>query len=190
LSLRFPTAFSQSVAGQGQLRQIDSSLLFGIIRRESGFDPLVGSPAGAQGLMQLMPATAEQMAQRLNEKLPGANALLDPDRNVRLGSAYFRGLLDRFSGQTVLAIAAYNAGPNNVDRWLPAKSSLPADIWIETVPFVETRQYVKAVLTNQAIYRYRFEGEAMRLSSALSIVAPGPKAQSQAERVDAVPLCE
>ncbi|MCQ8240248.1 transglycosylase SLT domain-containing protein [Rhizosaccharibacter radicis] len=142
-------------------------LALGIMRQESSFDPGITSPAGARGLMQLMPGTARDVAR----SLPGsggtdgtAAGLYDPDANIRLGSAYLSSLLRRFGGTVPYAVAAYNAGPHRVDQWLaqngdPARdpgtaggASTPMIDWIELIPFAETRNYVQRVTENTAIY--------------------------------------
>lgn len=190
LSLRFPLGFQQTILQQAQARQLDPAMLFGLIRRESAFDPRAGSAAGARGLMQLMPATGDQLALRFNEKPPAASALYDPERNIRYGSAYMRGLLDRFGNRFALAAAAYNAGPGRVDRWLPATRPLPADIWIETIPFNETRQYVGAVLSYAVAYQLRLGRPEHRIAAFLQDIPPGPKADVKADRVVPINLCE
>jgi soluble lytic murein transglycosylase len=190
LTLRYPLAFQQPVLRQAQAQELNPALLFGLIRRESAFDPHAGSSVGARGLMQIMPATGAQLARRFNETLPSDAALYEPERNLRYGSAYLRGLLDRFGQHVALAAAGYNAGPNRVDRWLPAQRPLPADIWIETIPFAETRHYVAAVVAHAAAYQLRLGLLRQRISDWLPEVRPGPKAEVKADRVLAVPACD
>lgn len=111
------------------------------------------SHAGAMGLMQLMPATARETARRYS--IPLANtgsAVLEPERNIALGTAYLSQLYGQFQGNRVLASAAYNAGPGRVRQWTRDQPALPSDIWIETIPFDETRNYVQSVLTYGVIY--------------------------------------
>jgi soluble lytic murein transglycosylase len=107
------------------------------------------SPVGAKGLMQLMPRTAKQLAR----KTLSNSYLLNAGNNINLGTKYLRQLLDSNKGNQVLATASYNAGPHRVKSWLKNASSLPADIWIETIPYKETREYVKSVLAYQQIYQ-------------------------------------
>jgi soluble lytic murein transglycosylase len=190
LSLRFPTGFQQAVMPNARSQQLDPAMVFGVIRRESAFDPGAGSSVGARGLMQLMPATGEQLARRFNDKLPTPNSLLDPERNVRYGTAYLRGMLDRFGNHPALAAAAYNAGPGKVERWLPANRPMPGDIWVETIPYLETRNYVSAVLANTLLYRIRLGHSMPRLGAMLGEVLPGPKAVSHPDRTPAVPVCD
>jgi soluble lytic murein transglycosylase len=135
---------------------VDPDLALGVMRQESSFDPGIVSPAGAVGLMQMMPATARQEG-------GDPDALTDPDLNMRLGVAYLHKMLDQFGGVAPYAVAAYNAGPHRVKAWIsangdaagPAPDYWPADAmidWIEQIPFAETRNYVQRVLENRAIY--------------------------------------
>ncbi len=110
------------------------------------------SHAGALGLMQLMPATARETARRYSIPLGNNNDVLVPERNIALGTAYLSQLYGQFQGNRVLASAAYNAGPGRVRQWTRDLPSMPADIWIETIPFDETRAYVQSVLTYGVIY--------------------------------------
>jgi soluble lytic murein transglycosylase len=137
---------------------VEPALALGLIRQESSFDPTVVSPSGARGLMQLMPATATQLGQRLGLPAPLPALTADPDLNVRLGTAYLRGLLDRFDGALPLAIAAYNAGPARVQTWLaelgdPRTGAVDMIDWLELIPLGETRNYVQRVIENIVIYR-------------------------------------
>jgi soluble lytic murein transglycosylase len=189
LSLRFPLAYSQPVLQEARGQQLDPAVVFGLIRRESAFDPYAKSSAGALGLMQLLPGTGKQAAHKLNEAWQSEHRLLEPGLNVRYGSAYFRSLMNRFGNHLALAAAAYNAGPSRVDRWLPALKPMPADIWIETIPFNETRQYVGAVLSYAIIYRDRLGGPAARISGFLPDIAPGFNAQTRLDRPAPIPVC-
>ncbi|NNG05529.1 MAG: lytic transglycosylase domain-containing protein, partial [Inquilinus sp.] len=122
------------------------------------------SRSGARGLMQLMPATARRMSRQLGVPHSIRRLTADPDHNIRLGSAYLARMLDRFDGSYILAVAAYNAGPTNVDKWLeqfgdPRRPGVGAIDWIESMPFHETRNYVQRVLENTQVYRLR-RGEA------------------------------
>ena len=123
------------------------------MREESALDPYVLSSAGAIGLCQLMPATGQRMARKLGLGRVSAQALQDPDLNIRLGAAYLGELLKRYDGRKPLAVAAYNAGEGAVDRWLSAAGDEPLDAFVEDIPVAETRHYVKRVLTSEAVYR-------------------------------------
>ncbi len=136
---------------------VDPAVALGLIRQESSFDSTAISPAGARGLMQLMPATAQRVARELGA-LPLRGLTTDAAYNVLLGTAYLRGVLDQFGGALPLALAAYNAGPANVQRWLgengdPRLVGVDPIDWIELIPFAETRNYVQRVIENIAIYR-------------------------------------
>ena len=154
LELRFPTPYRSTFQHYGQARQVPSTELMAIARRESAFYPQAQSPVGARGLMQLMPATGQQVASALGQ--PGGSAeLFEVDHNVLLGSAYYRQLLDRFGGNRVFALTAYNAGPHRVDRWRHKRGEgVPVDVWIDTIPYKETREYVQAVLFYNVVFQY------------------------------------
>ena len=138
--------------------KVERALIHAIIRQESEFDPKAVSPANARGLMQLIPPTARQMARKLRLRYSFARLTEDPRYNIRLGSAYLDHLLTRFDGDLVLTVAAYNAGPNRVRRWIasngdPRDRSVDPIDWIELIPIGETRNYVQRVLENLAVYR-------------------------------------
>ena len=154
LDLRFPMPFQDTFERYGGVRQVPSTELMAIARRESAFFPAARSPVGARGLMQVMPATGKQVASSLGTSLTSAD-LYDVDRNVLLGSAYYRQMLDRFNGNRVFALAAYNAGPHRVDRWRNKPGDeVPVEVWIETIPYRETRNYVQAVLSYNVVFQY------------------------------------
>lgn len=135
-------------------------IVFGLIRQESGFDQFAISPAGARGLMQLMPATARNVAKKQRLTYKKARLLSDTSYNVQLGTAYLDGLLENVDGSLVMALAGYNAGPSRARRWVksfgdPRVSMEAAIDWIEMIPFTETRNYVQRVLENITVYRQR-----------------------------------
>jgi len=138
------------------------SLVHAIARQESLFDPQARSHVGALGLMQLMPATANRVARQLHFPYSKQRLLSDPTYNLTLGSHYFETLLRRYDGSPMLALAAYNAGPGNVARWLRdygdprGVAADPVD-WVELIPYNETRNYVQRVLEAASIYDLRFE---------------------------------
>lgn len=141
----------------------EAALLLAIIRQESEFDPRAVSRARAQGLMQLLPATARTTA--IREGLPYQARWLteDPEYNITLGSAYLEGLLREWNGSYVLTIASYNAGPGRAREWIddwgdPRRTGADVVDWIELIPFSETRNYVQRVLENVQVYRYRLNG--------------------------------
>ncbi len=151
-SLRFPMPYKQQVLEHAQARELDPSLIYGVMRRESLFDPLARSSVGALGLMQLMPSTARNVARSLGMKRPRQADILSVDNNIRLGTTYLRTVMNHFDNNVALAAAAYNAGPNNVRKWLPRDNVMSADLWVETVPFTETRNYVQAVLAYSTVF--------------------------------------
>ena len=140
-----------------------AALLHAIARQESNFDPQAISPAGARGLMQLMPATAKGVARKLNIQYSHGRLITDPAYNVRLGGSYIDQMIERFDGSYILAIAAYNAGPSAARRWAKAfgdpgdPQTDPID-WVESIPYAETRNYVQRVLENLQVYRVRLDG--------------------------------
>lgn len=110
------------------------------------------SPVGASGLMQLMPATAKETARKFSIPLASPAQVLNPDKNIQLGAAYLSQVHGQFNGNRVLASAAYNAGPGRVRQWLKGAKHLSFDVWVESIPFDETRQYVQNVLSYSVIY--------------------------------------
>lgn len=156
LELRFPTPYRSQVVDSARRQQLDASWVYGVIRQESAFMADAKSGAGALGLMQLMPATANDTARLLDWPPRRKQQLLTPNTNIQLGSAYLRHILDRFRGNQMLATAAYNAGPGRVRQWLPDRV-VPADQWVEAIPFPETRKYVQNVLSYSVIFDWRLK---------------------------------
>jgi len=170
LSLRYPLPWLQQFELHSSAAKISPTWAYGIARSESLFMRDVRSSAGAVGLMQLMPATGRQVAKEIRLPYSGLTTLTDPESNIRLGTSYLGQMAERFGGNRVLATAAYNAGPHRVDRWLPEQGSEDARVWIENIPFNETRKYVKRVLSAQAIFHWRMTGKLQRLSDELPLV--------------------
>ena len=173
LDWRFPEAYREHFLRWGNNTGVDPYLLMGIARRESAYNPTALSPAGARGLMQIMPGTATQLSRQLGISDPGPYGVLDPELNIRLGSTYIRDMTKRYQGNRLAAAAAYNAGPGRVDRWL-RDSPEEFDLFVESIPFRETRDYVQAVLAYRVIFESlanggSTEGVAM-LSSAETTV--------------------
>ena len=151
---------------------LDPAVVLAVVRQESGFDIKALSHAGARGLMQLMPATAKQVARSNRLKYSKSKLTSDGAYNLTLGQSYLSSLTDRFDGSLPMAFAGYNAGPHRVKRWIrefgdPRKSAEEAIDWIETIPFEETRNYVQRVLENVIVYRQRAEGRHIALSWAV-----------------------
>ena len=170
-SLRFPMPYKQQVMEAAQAKELDPSLIYGVMRRESLFDPLARSKVGALGLMQLMPSTARNVARSLGMKRPRKSDILHVENNIRFGSHYLKTVMNRFDNNVALATAAYNAGPRNVKRWLPRDSVMPADLWVETVPFGETRNYVQAVLAYSTVFDKSL-GKKTLMSSRMGDIKP------------------
>lgn len=167
LLLRYPLPYTSSFEQFAATASIPSPWAYGVARSESLFMRDVQSSAGAIGLMQLMPATGKQVAKQIRLPYSGRDTLTDPDSNIQLGTAYLGQMAKRYGGNRVLATAAYNAGPHRVDRWLPLTGKQDARIWIENIPFNETRNYVRRVLAAETIFHWRLTGEMRRLSSEL-----------------------
>ena len=156
IELRFPVLHTREVMSAAQTLRLDPAWVMGVMRQESAFIADVRSGAGALGLMQLMPGTGADMARLLKLPRPNSADLLRPDLNIRLGTQYLRKTLDSL-GNPVLATAAYNAGPGRVRRWLPDGEPMPTALWVDTIPFSETRGYVRNVFAYATIYDTRLE---------------------------------
>jgi soluble lytic murein transglycosylase len=171
IELRFPLSYSDKIHQHAMQQDLNPAILFGLIRRESAFNKDAHSPVGARGLMQIMPQTARQIAKDLNERWSGKSSLYNPVKNLKYGSYYYQKLLNQFNGHYALALAAYNAGPHRVKKWLPDES-IPADIWIETIPFRETRHYVTSVLVYAMIYQQLMQSNELTMSDLTREVSP------------------
>ena len=147
----YPLAYSDLVARETAANGLSEGLIYSLIRAESGFSPAIKSPAGAIGLMQLMPATAKATAREKGAFNPQQLTL--PEYNIKLGTRHFRDLLKDFDGDVIYSIAAYNAGAAAVDRWRKNTRGLKMDEFVESIPYQETRDYVKKVFASAATYR-------------------------------------
>ena len=172
LALRFPLGYLDQVQSNADWQQLDPAIIFGLIRQESMLDKNAKSAVGARGLMQIMPETGQQIARNLNEPWQTENSLFNPDINIKYGAFYYKQLLNRFDGHFALAAAAYNAGPSRVVKWLPYDKPVAADVWIETIPFKETRKYVTSVLSYAIIYQQRLQRNALKITGLLFDVRP------------------
>jgi soluble lytic murein transglycosylase len=172
LALRFPVNYLSEVQRNANRQDLEPAIIFGLIRQESMMDENAKSAVGALGLMQIMPETGKQIAHKLKESWQSENSLFNPAINIKYGAFYYKQLLSRFDGHFALAMAAYNAGPNRVVKWLPVDKTLPADIWIETIPYKETRKYVTSVLAYATIYQQRIQRNTLKITSFLSDVRP------------------
>jgi soluble lytic murein transglycosylase len=149
LRMYHPTRFADSIRRSAERNELDPYLISGLIHQESYFNPKARSVAGATGLMQLMPATGKELAQRLHT----SSDLENPDVNIRLGTFHFKQLVTLFGGNTQLAVASYNAGQGNVMKWRRGAPHKPMDELLESIPFPETRTYVKRVTVLQSSYK-------------------------------------
>ncbi|MBD1553229.1 transglycosylase SLT domain-containing protein [Pseudomonas typographi] len=152
LNIRFPMAHRDTLVRESRLRGLHASWAFAITRQESAFMDDARSGVGAMGLMQLMPGTAKETARKFSIPLASPQQAIDPDKNIQLGAAYLSQVQSQFNGNRVLASAAYNAGPGRVKQWLRGANHLSFDVWVESIPFDETRQYVQNVLSYAVIY--------------------------------------
>jgi soluble lytic murein transglycosylase len=175
MALRFPIRYLDEVTNNASRHNLDAPLIYGVMRQESMLDKNALSSAGAMGLMQLMPDTAKKVAKDLNESWRSSYDLYKPEVNIHFGAYYFKDLLQRFGSHVAVTSAAYNAGPNRANKWLPAFAPVPGDIWIETIPYKETRKYVSSVLTYAIIYQQRLKKNGLSLKGLLPDVLPAKK---------------
>ncbi|MHB8728181.1 MAG: transglycosylase SLT domain-containing protein [Sulfuricaulis sp.] len=171
LELRFPLLYRDVIETNATRYGIDPSWVYGVVRQESAFVPDARSQSGALGLMQLMPATGRHAGRKNKILIRNNSALLNIENNLRLGVSYLKDVLGRHDGNEVLATASYNAGPNRVRSWMPQKP-MDADIWVETIPFSETRDYVKNVMSYTTVYDYRLGSHPERLNQRMLPIPP------------------
>lgn len=167
LALRFPTPYYDTVSTLAEAQHLDTALVYAIMRQESAFQTDSRSTANALGLMQMLPTTAKEVAGKLGVKFKEENDLFNPELNIRLGTGFLRSLLDKFKGNRVLAIAGYNAGPSRAKQWASERACLETDIWIERIPFKETRDYVQRVLSYAPIFEFQWIKDATQVSMPL-----------------------
>jgi len=170
-ALRYPMPWREQFAAAARDNAVEEALLLGIARQESRFVPEIVSSAGAVGLMQLMPATARWVAKQSGRSDYTPARINDLDVNTQFGAFYFKYWLDRLDGSPALAAAAYNAGPGRAQAWRPAEP-LEGAIWVETIPFNETRDYVKKVLANSVYYAHALGDPASDVRQRLGTVGP------------------
>jgi soluble lytic murein transglycosylase len=168
-SVRFPAPYRAVFSEQARSHGLDEAWVLGLVRQESRFSTTAKSSAGASGLMQLMPRTARWVAQRLGMKGFSLAQVNDIDVNIALGTSYLRYVLDSVDGHPVLAAAAYNAGPGRARKW-KADRALEGAIYAESIPFTETRDYVKRVMSNTVYYAALYGGDARSLKARLGVV--------------------
>jgi soluble lytic murein transglycosylase len=167
----YPRPFDDEVRAASRRTGLPESLIYAIIRQESLFRADAASGAGAIGLMQLLPETARVTAKRVGAPAPTRTQLTDPRVNIPLGAAFLAGLLQRFDGETALATAGYNAGPNAARRWLPP-APMDLDVWAENIPFNETRAYVQRVAWHAVVFDWLADRKARPVKDWLRVVKP------------------
>jgi soluble lytic murein transglycosylase len=164
---RFPLDYGALVESNSIVMNLDPSWVMGLMRSESAMAEDALSSAGARGLMQVTPGTASQLAKRHGYSYTGPEQLMRAEDNVRFGTTYLRDLLDRFDDNPVLVSGAYNAGPNAVDRWLKSRAGIDPAIWVETLPYFETRDYIPRVFAFATLYDWRLQRPVVRVSSRM-----------------------
>jgi soluble lytic murein transglycosylase len=166
LELRFPAPFRETFVAASQTSNVPLSFLYAIARQESIFDPAARSAPGALGVMQLMPGTAIATARKFSLRAPTPDRLLYADINIDIGSRHVAELMEKYDNNRVLVAAAYNAGQTPVDRWLAARPPHPIDVWIEAIPYRETRNYVQNVISFAYVYGQRLNAPTPFLTDA------------------------
>jgi soluble lytic murein transglycosylase len=169
--LRYPRPYPDAVAEASKLADVPADWILSVMRQESLYRKDAVSRADARGLMQMLPATATAVARRWRLPAPHNDSLFDPSVALPLGAAYLRELLDRYAGQLGLSLAAYNAGQAPVARWLPL-NSMDADVWIENIPYTETRSYVQHIFEHIVAFASVRDAEPPRLEALMPAVEP------------------
>jgi soluble lytic murein transglycosylase len=178
-NLRYPTPYRDLIRTSAKDAQVDEAWIYGLTRQESRFMHYAKSGVGASGLMQLMPATAKWAAKRMGMSGYRTDMIHDLSTNIEIGTYYMRYTLDLMSGQAVMATAAYNAGPSRAKRWM-AQEPMEAAIYIETIPFAETRGYVQKVMANAHFYAPRLGTKMQTLKSRLGEIPGSAKTEALA----------
>ena len=171
VTLRYPRPYAAAVANAAKETEVAEDWLFAVMRQESLFRKDAVSRADARGLMQMQPATARAVARRWHLPPPARDDLFEPSVALRLGARYVHELLDKYRGQLAPSLAAYNAGPMSVSRWLPG-DPMDADVWIENIPYAETRGYIQHILEHIVAFAKMRDAPPPRLSSLLPRVEP------------------
>jgi soluble lytic murein transglycosylase len=169
--LLYPQPFDRQVRAASQLANLQPELIYSVMRQESLYRTDAVSSAGARGLLQLLPDTARRTARAFKRPRPTPDDLFDPNVAVMLGAAHLRELVDRFGGQTIVALAGYNAGPNAAARWIPPQP-VEADVWIENIPYNETRTYVQRIVWHNLVFKWLKRHEPQTADGWLSAVGP------------------
>jgi soluble lytic murein transglycosylase len=179
-SLRYQMPYKELFVKHARNRHLDEVMVLGLVRQESLFNAAARSSAGAVGLMQLMPETARLTARKIGMNSFHKSRLVTPEVNTEIGTSHLRHLLDRFSLNYAVAAAAYNAGPRRAERWLNLKP-LEGAIYVESIPFTETRRYVKKVMTNAVYYAAVNGGEPVSLKRILGTIGDDRSAEKEEE---------
>ncbi len=187
--LRYITPYRDLATAYAQENGLDEAWIYGLIRQESRFVDYARSGAGAKGLMQIMPATAKWIAKELGLGRKAQATMNKPETNLRFGTYYLKRIYDSLDQSPVLASAGYNAGPGRARRW-QASVPLEGAVYVEGIPFSETREYVKKVLTNAMFYRQRFGGETLRLKDRLGTVPAREGADQPAAEDETAPQAD
>lgn len=170
-AILYPQPFDRQVRTAAQLSKLPPELIYSVMRQESLYRTDAVSAAGARGLLQMVPDTARRTASAWKQPKPTPDALFDPNVAIVLGAAQLSTLVDRFGGQTVVALAAYNAGPNAASRWIPPQP-VEADVWIENIPYNETRTYVQRIVWHNLVFNWLKNGEPQKADGWLRDVGP------------------
>jgi soluble lytic murein transglycosylase len=187
---RFPTEYSSLVGTYAAATRLDPSWVMGLMRSESAMAVDARSSVGALGLMQLMPDTAKQVAKRHRVPYTGKQSLLLPAENIQLGMLYLGEMLERFEGNPVLATGAYNAGPRAVERFLKDRSTNDPAVWIETLPYFETRDYIPRVLAFSTLYDWRTQPSVRRISERMPALNSGKLGGTSQKSETAEVVCQ
>lgn len=187
--LRFISPYREIASREARENGLDEAWVFGLIRQESRFVNAARSSVGASGLMQIMPATGRWIANRLGIAGFKTNSLSEPETNIKFGSYYLRYVQDSLDGHPVLATAAYNAGPRRAQRWRDSKP-MEGAVYVESIPFTETRQYVKKVMSNAMHYARRFGQPSVLLRDRLGTIPGRMLPSPQNDESDKSPALE
>ncbi len=171
VAIRYPLPYATEVERAVKESSVEADQIYAVMRQESLYHPRARSSADAYGLMQLLPATARRTASKFGVERPTTPDLLQPSRNLRLGSLHLKELLGDFNGHWPLVLAAYNAGPRRAKAWLPPQA-MAADIWIENVPFNETRLYIQRILGHRVLFGWRRSGKPQTMLPLMNDIPP------------------
>lgn len=182
LNQRYPMPHLQTIIQRSRAVGIDPAYVYGLIRQESRFVTNAQSGVGAAGLMQIMPKTAQWTAKHIGLTDFKPYQIVDLDTNIAIGTGYLKLILDTFAGSMPMAAAAYNAGPSRPRSWRSTGTAMEAAIWIESIPFAETRDYVKKVMANTILYAANITKKPQSIKTRLGNI--GPRPSSMGERMD------